>query len=177
MRISAENNELIFQRKESGEWFCKTQFLNFVFFFSFKESIFESEDTKNAEVDWKLVEEFVKHIFKNLELINQNGAKAIEEFQKIVHTNDPFYRKENGDFEVDGVELIDFWKSVEHDQNNNQLIRYRYKYNVAFFLENGDYDSQTRYLYTARFCNHHSLTLIGVYNDVWSLYKSMDKET
>ena len=74
MKISAENNELIFQRKDSGEFFSKISFLNYDLFFSFQESIFVSQ---KIEIDWKLIEEFVKHVFINVESINSKGGKII----------------------------------------------------------------------------------------------------
>lgn len=169
MRIIAENNELIFKRKDSGEWFSKIPFLSYYLYFTFQDSIFKFQE-ENVEIDWELIGVFVIHILKNVELINSTGIKAIEDFEKIVRSGDPYYIKENGRFEVDGISLIDFQKTVNFDKSNNPHNLYRFKYNVDFFFETEN-GYNPEYSYSAQFSNHHSLTIIGVYNNVWSLYK------
>jgi|GEM_PF-4614757 len=168
MKISAQNNDLTFEKKNSGEFYSKISFLRYELFFSFKESIFTSQ---KEEIDWKLIASFVEHVLKNIESINSRGGKIIEELKKIVHVDDSFYKKEKGNFVADAIELMDFQKTIDYDKSNNKLIQYRFKYDVSFFFENEDDYSLAEYNYIVKFSNHHSLTIIGVCNDIWSLYK------
>lgn len=177
MKIVVRNNELVFRKVKPENWIASMSYLDYSLNFIFNESIFKKSERDFDLIDWNLVEKFINHFISNLESIQFIGSTSIQEFQKNVHLNDIDYRKENGNFEIDEIELMDFRKLVDYDQHDNKFILYNFKYNVTFFFEraNNGYsesaDAFPEYPYIAQFSNHNSLTLMGVFNDIWSSYK------
>jgi len=168
MKIVVENKELTFkkidyslfavEKKDSDEWSATLPYKNYELDFEFSESLFIEKETGKINIDWILIEEFVKHIFENIETIQTKGSFVLEELHRQIFGEDEL-NKSKGYFEVAGICLKDYRKG----NNEFQFSRAFFKYSASYFLESRKEILMDPYhSYEAQFSNQNDLTIIGV---------------
>src|SRR5690606_32822595 len=96
MQIEVNNHRLTFNEKDQI-WTARLLYLDYELWFGFDEKLF----SENGSIDWDIVKEFVKYIIEKIDSIQSIGIKAIKDFQKYVHIEEPIHLSVEGDFDAD----------------------------------------------------------------------------
>jgi hypothetical protein len=121
--------------------------------FEFTETLFLQKETSKVTIDWKIVEEYVKHIIANMQSIQTKGSLVLEELHRQIF-GEGYLREHKGYFEMGGAKLETY---------NKIFTKPYFEYEIHFFLESEIQSSMDPYhSYKANFSNHNGLTLIGV---------------
>ena len=166
MKIVVKNNKLIFSKvpetfingenRISEEWTSTTMFNDYELDFEFNETIFKSNETLKIDIDWEIIEELIKHVFENIDVIQTKGASVLENlFQQVF--GDEYLEKWKGYFKAGGIQLKKFRK-----MESNPFFGSFLEYEVYYFLESKiDYLIDPYHSYTVNFSNYNGLTIIG----------------
>ncbi|SHF69517.1 hypothetical protein [Pedobacter caeni] len=160
MKIAINDLELTFRKCDAEQfktkWTATLLYAPYELDFEFDESLFFDKKSNEIKIDWKLIEEFVLHIIKNLDLIQSKGISVLEELHKQVFGKEELLKTE-GYFQTGGVELKRYRKE------EYTTTYYHFAYDVHYFLESRkNFEMDSYHSYQAQFSSHNGLTICGV---------------